>query len=195
MSFERDEAIAKALDVFWQSGYAATTPQELVEGLGIGKGSLYHAFDSKRGLYDLTLMEYGRRRSELLNTTLNQPGPRLEALTAGIGTLVGLDDPRSNGCFMVNAVAEHGTDDEVVSNAASTLFGLIEKAFKKCLSDGIVEGDVRQDLDVRHAATQLLATVIGASILVRTGAKRSVVQRLLRGAIQDLKPIAARSSR
>jgi TetR/AcrR family transcriptional repressor of nem operon len=188
MSFEKHEAVAKALDVFWRGGFAATTPQELVDGLGIGKGSLYHTFISKRGLYDLTLMEYVRRRSELLDIILERPGPRLEALADGIRSLVGLDDPRPNGCFMVNAVAEHGNDDAAVSQAASKLFGLIEKTFITCLQEAITEGEVREDLDVQQEAAQLLATVIGASILVRTGTRKSVVRELLQGAIEDLKP-------
>ena len=42
--FEPDDVADAAMHVFWQRGYAATSVQDLVDGTGLGRGSLYNAF-------------------------------------------------------------------------------------------------------------------------------------------------------
>jgi len=49
--FDPDVAVDKAAEVFWGKGFGGTTPQDLVEALGICKGSLYNAFGSKHELF------------------------------------------------------------------------------------------------------------------------------------------------
>ncbi len=40
MTFDAEETIDRAVEVFWQCGFGATTPQNLVDELGIGKRRL-----------------------------------------------------------------------------------------------------------------------------------------------------------
>ena len=56
--FEPDEVADAAMQVFWRRGYAATSVQDLVDGTGLGRGSLYNAFGSKQGLYEAALRRY-----------------------------------------------------------------------------------------------------------------------------------------
>lgn len=53
--FEPDDVADAAMQVFWRRGYAATSVQDLVDGTGLGRGSLYNAFGSKQGLYEAAL--------------------------------------------------------------------------------------------------------------------------------------------
>ena len=50
-SFKTDEALTKAMNAFWARGYEATSMQDLVDCMGIGRGSLYAAFGDKRRLF------------------------------------------------------------------------------------------------------------------------------------------------
>ncbi|MCP6423679.1 TetR/AcrR family transcriptional regulator, partial [Klebsiella pneumoniae] len=63
--FETDEIADAAMQVFWRRGYAATSVQDLVDGTGLSRSSLYSTFQNKQGLYQKALQRY-----ELL-TTLN----------------------------------------------------------------------------------------------------------------------------
>ena len=58
--FDQATLVDTAMSVFWRQGYGATSPQLLVEELGIGKGSLYNSFDSKHNLFTLALHGHSR---------------------------------------------------------------------------------------------------------------------------------------
>ncbi|MDT7648792.1 MAG: TetR/AcrR family transcriptional regulator, transcriptional repressor for nem operon, partial [Pseudonocardiales bacterium] len=53
------------MEEFWTHGYANTSPAQLAEATGVGKGSLYNTFGSKRQLFDQALARYGRMGAEL----------------------------------------------------------------------------------------------------------------------------------
>jgi len=51
IEFDREEVLQKAIGVFWQKGYSATSIKNLVEATGLQPGSIYAAFGDKRGLF------------------------------------------------------------------------------------------------------------------------------------------------
>jgi len=112
--FNPDLAVANAVDLFWRQGYGATTPAELVEALGIGKGSLYNTFESKHALFEEALRRYGDQRVAGLVDVLNQPGPVRERLQAALERLAAPERVTllQRGCLAVNTVAELGGRDE-----------------------------------------------------------------------------------
>ena len=56
--FDVDQALGKAMQAFWAHGYAATSTQDLVETMGINRGSLYATFGNKRSLFIQVLRRY-----------------------------------------------------------------------------------------------------------------------------------------
>ena len=54
-SFDEDDVLSRAGELFQRLGYEATSVDDLVTGLGLHRGSLYKAFGSKRGLFVLAL--------------------------------------------------------------------------------------------------------------------------------------------
>ena len=51
-SYDREELVAKAMEIFRDHGFASTSTQMLVEGLGVNRYSLYAEFGSKQALFD-----------------------------------------------------------------------------------------------------------------------------------------------
>ena len=49
--FNPDDAIEKAMQVFWHKGYEATSMEDLLSAMDLNRGSLYDTFGDKRQLF------------------------------------------------------------------------------------------------------------------------------------------------
>lgn len=110
--FNKNEALKKATNLFWTKGYEATSLADLTEALGIGKGSFYNTFGSKRQLFDSCLSiahENGFKLIKKLLHSENEPllGIRkyLEMYSESM-----LKDPHSRGCIITNTSTEMAHD-------------------------------------------------------------------------------------
>jgi TetR/AcrR family transcriptional repressor of nem operon len=185
MKFEADEVLDKAVEVFWRRGFAATTPQNLVDELGIGRGSLYNTFKSKHHLFELALRRYSANRVTALAEGLDAPGPILPRLREAMRTLTGIGD-HQYGCLIVNSVAELGSTDEGVADVAKDLFIQIEHAFRAALERAQATGELTSNRPPADSASALLATVIGTSVLAKSGATPTHLNRTLDAALSDV---------
>jgi len=107
LEFDVENALGKAMQLFWKSGYAGTSLRDLLKSMGIGEGSFYNTLKSKKHAYLESLKRYnatvGRQRGEAL----------FAAPTANLGVralfqlvLDCLDDPKvpSRLCLMAGSI-------------------------------------------------------------------------------------------
>ena len=172
------------MGVFWRQGYAGTSPQLLVEELGIGKGSLYNTFDSKHNLFTLALRGYCEMRAQALTAQLGGPGPVRPRLRAALAELTGVGR-HGHGCLMVNAVTELGREDASVAQLGRNLFERIEEVFRDAVERGQQSGELGPG-DPSAAASSLLTTAIGTGVLARAGADLEWLNRLIDTAVDRL---------
>lgn len=183
--FDEEAAVGAAMDVFWRKGYASTTPQELASACNMAKGSLYNAFKSKANLFALTLAAYNERKIAALTTALEAPAPAPECLLSAACSLAGLGSHR-NGCFATNSAVELAGADSEMADVPRRLFSQIEQAFAECIRRGQRSGDIADEHDPARSAAVLLATVIGVSVLARTGRDPRFLTELLADAVSAL---------
>jgi TetR/AcrR family transcriptional repressor of nem operon len=93
-SFDDDVVVDRAMDAFWTGGYANTSPAQLAKATGVGKGSLYNAFHSKRELFDRALARYDLLGSEFAEDFLSRPGSTRERIGSFLRFLVDSDVER-----------------------------------------------------------------------------------------------------
>lgn len=185
MQFEAGEAVNRAMDLFWRQGYAGTTPQELASELGIGKGSLYNTFESKHALFLRALQRYSEARLEYLTSMFQAPGPIRPRLKQALIALAGVGE-HQRGCVMVNAAAELGAADAEVNHIANELFSQIEAVFRQAIVQGQASGEFRTGQVPDTVASQLVASVIGLSVLVKTGGPAERFSNIIDGLIDGL---------
>ncbi|MEV5509166.1 TetR/AcrR family transcriptional regulator [Streptomyces orinoci] len=182
--FDPELAVERAMEVFWRKGYAATTPQDLVDALGIGKGSLYHAFGSKRALFDLALRRYRDSRAVALTELLDRPGPVKERLREVLLLLLERDfaDPDRRGCLAVSTAAQLGSCDEQAVVQVRRMFDRTEGAFRSLIEEGRRTGEIDASRDAAALGSLLLTTLVG----LRTTARVEEDPRRLRRAVDAL---------
>jgi TetR/AcrR family transcriptional repressor of nem operon len=107
LEFDLENALGKAMRLFWKSGYAGTSLRDLLKSMGIGEGSFYNTIKSKKHAYLESLKRYnatvGRQRGEAL---FSAPTAKLGVRALFQSVLDCLDDPKapSRLCLMAGSI-------------------------------------------------------------------------------------------
>lgn len=166
-TYDRADAVRAARGVFWAQGYESAPLPELERVTGLNRSSIYHAFGSKRGLFDAAVDSYLDEvvRPRLQPLTAPSVAPdALEGYLSGLrGALRSAGGPAS-GCLLVNsAVAPIGRDDAVAQVVAD---------YRAELRAAFVRGVAARRADLDGAGRAILADactglVVSAFALVR----------------------------
>lgn len=178
-AYDPDRALRQAREVFWRSGYAGTSLEDLAAGMGMNRPSIYAAFGDKRALYRKTVTEYAEASRAFLAAALAAPGPLPDVLRAA---LQGARDfylaANGRGCFLIGtAVTEASGDEQLRALAESTFAGSTEaftERFERAAADGELAGHTPEALaQIATAALNNLA------VRARTGAGPGVLDELI----------------
>jgi TetR/AcrR family transcriptional repressor of nem operon len=187
--FEPERALESAMDLFWRRGYQATSVHDLLEEMGIGRGSMYGTFGDKRALFLAALDRFEETRASRADEILEG------AASAGEGirrlfesTIEGLVsyEPR-RGCLLANTAVELAPHDEEVAERISRYVGRTEDAFEKALVRGRAAGEIPTDKDPKALARFLVNTLHGVRVLARAGVDRTVLDDSVRTALEVLR--------
>ncbi|HEY8480963.1 MAG TPA: TetR family transcriptional regulator [Spirillospora sp.] len=167
--FDPDAALQKALELFWERGYEATSMSDLVDHLGVARASIYATFGGKRDLYVKALDRYVRTRDPDPVELLSQPGPVLPAVRSLVESYAeqSLRDERRRGCMIVNAATEIMTRDPQVARRVEASWDALETALTSALTRARAQGELAADKDPRALARFLLVVMQGIRVLGR----------------------------
>ncbi|MGW7381083.1 TetR/AcrR family transcriptional regulator [Streptomyces sp. NPDC054794] len=184
--FDIDQAVDRAMDVFWRRGYAATSLQDLTSALGIGSGSLYAAFGSKEKLYGLALARYTSRNAAQLVAQLESAKEVRPALRAVLMAMAEADlcDP-DRGCMTVNAATERADDPDTAEHVSATL-KLVESTIAGALERAQVRGELTADKNPTELARLLTTFIQGLRVMGKARAGREFVESAVDAAMRTL---------
>ena len=182
--FQVDEVLAKAMEVFWRRGYAATAMSDIYEATGLSPGSLYAAFKDKEDLFRRCFEAY----AEFFRRTLPTDQPGLAAIRAWLDLQVRLaaEDPDRKGCLIVNTLAEREVHSAATRALANGRLLEIRDFFLRQLAVAVAKGELRADLPIEPAADALAGAVVAIMALGRAGADRRMIEHVAQGAIAAL---------
>ena len=170
--FDPDAVLQKALELFWERGYEATSMADLVEHLGIARASIYTTFGGKHDLYLKALDRYLQTRDPDLVEMLSQPGPVLPAIRALV-ELYAQDSAygdRRWGCMVVNAAVEVVPSDPQAARRVAASWDTLETVLTSALTRARAQGEIPQQKDPRALARFLLVLLQGIRVLGRAQA-------------------------
>jgi TetR/AcrR family transcriptional repressor of nem operon len=178
--FDPEQALEKAMHVFWHKGYEATSMEDLLSAMDINRGSLYDTFGDKRELFLKAMDHYctgggiGSRVS-----ILNQPGPALPLIRQFISAMLefGLSDPLRRGCLITNTVMELAPHEKGIARKLTGRLQMAEEAFFKLLARAKQEGELARDKDPRALARVLVTMMQGAIVMIKAGTPADVVKQ------------------
>lgn len=168
--FDPAAAVDAAMDLFWTKGYEATSVDDLVRHLGVGRGSLYATFGSKHQLYLRALERYRATMGGAVVAQIACGAPLREALRAWLERAIEgiLGDPERRGCMMVNAAAERGSLDPAARRCVCSNTSSIEDALHAALVRAQETGEVAPGKDARALARFFVVTSQGLAVAAKT---------------------------
>jgi TetR/AcrR family transcriptional repressor of nem operon len=180
--FDLDAAIGSALEVFWKQGYAAATPAELLEAIGVGKGSFYNAFDGKHAIFERALQRYADDRVTGLAREFAGTGSVRQRVKRYFERLAAPENAAllRRGCFAANTAAELGGHDPSATKIVRDTFQRMERLLETTFTEAQERGELDRTLDAKALASLLLAALVGITVLARVDEPMPRAKRIAR---------------
>jgi AcrR family transcriptional regulator len=167
-SFDRDTALAAAVEQFWRAGYEQTSIAMLTSAMGVTPPSLYAAFGDKRRLFEEASTVYFQRTCEGIERATALPTAQEAVARMLRDTASAHTDPATPpGCLML-------TEPELSDQRE-----VLRRRLQERLDQGVRDGDLPHATDTERLASFLVAVMRGMSGCARDG-----------GTLEDLLAIA-----
>jgi AcrR family transcriptional regulator len=175
--FDVDEAVERALELFWRQGYEGTSMSDLTKALAITRASLYAAFGNKEGLFRRVMDRY-EARAGAYRIAADRAPTSLEAVRLLLTGPVELHGDRQNppGCLGVQGALACGAESEAVRNDLASRRHHGEVAIRRRLQRAAKEDDLTNGEDPADLARYLSALIYGMAVLAAGGATRKELQ-------------------
>ncbi|HZV62713.1 MAG TPA: TetR/AcrR family transcriptional regulator [Methylophilaceae bacterium] len=172
-SFNHDEALDKALQVFWSHGYEGASMAELTAAMGMNKPSIYAAFGNKEELFRQALNKYLNGPVSYIKEAMAQPTSKEAVemlLTKSAELLCGCDSPR--GCMIVQGALTVGQTGEIIKQELVSYRQGFESMLKKRFDQAKKESDLPKGADTAKLAKYVATIHQGLSVQASSGAKK-----------------------
>ncbi|HEY7985976.1 MAG TPA: TetR/AcrR family transcriptional regulator [Methylophilaceae bacterium] len=189
-TFDRDEALKKAMLVFWDKGFEGTTMSDIIDAIGMKAPSVYAAFGNKDALFDEVVQLYAGIFYEGPLKALNSAddiGDAIEhCLKAHIEMFTGQEGACS--CLLLTAAnncsPEHQQHVVSLRNLRAGYKGALLARFKRAVADGQLTDDANPE-----SLTEFYATCIqGMAMCSKDGASKKSLLDSCEYALGVLKP-------
>lgn len=186
--FDEQVVLQKAVCIFWDKGYNGTSMQDLVDGLGISRSSLYDTFGDKHQLYLKSLQIYQQQNGSQLCALAGSDKPAKEVLNDILDLVINdlLADEQRRGCFMVNAGIELANHDKEVNKLICDTEQQLELAFAKVINHGQDRGEISKEKDAQALARFLNNTVKGMQVSAKSISDKDFFKDIINTALSVL---------
>lgn len=185
-SFNQDEALEKALHVFWSHGYEGTSMSELTEALGMNKPSIYAAFGNKEELFRKVLVKYLAGPVTFVAAALNEPTAQKVVEAFLFGAVEFLTEPNTpRGCMVVQGALTCGEGSAKIQQELINHRQSYENALKQRFDLAITQADLPPKSNSAALAKYLATLHQGLSVQATSGATKAELMEVVNLAIQN----------
>jgi TetR/AcrR family transcriptional repressor of nem operon len=184
--FVTDEVLDRAAELFWRSGYSATSIPDLETATGLGRGSLYNTFGDKEGLFLAALDRYKEQFAapavaQLDNEDVGQ-GIRLMYAVI-IARMERTDVP--NGCLIANSTVECNGSSSRIENVIGDSVVMMETCIKAAIDRAIKSKQIPANTNSQQLACFFAAIAQGLAVFHKASTDL--------GRLHDIVDVAMRS--
>lgn len=185
--FDYDEALERAMRVFWEKGYEGASMPDLTAAMGINRPSIYATFGNKEELFRKALARYSDQAVALFREKLEAPTVRagLENMFCASADFLSCDQ-RPRGCMAVQGALAGSADAEAVRQESIRRREMVVDVLAARFAQGIADGDLPQDTDVQGLARFYTAVLQGMAVQSASGVTCDVLKNIAHRALDAL---------
>ncbi|MCE0558483.1 MULTISPECIES: TetR/AcrR family transcriptional regulator [unclassified Motilimonas] len=178
--FDREKVLRCAMTAFMDKGYGKTSMQDLKAATGLHPGSIYCAFENKRGLLLAALEQYRLDRSIEFAAFFADERPALMQLKAYIDDLVQqcLSCDSSQACLLTKALNEMAEQDAEVQQIIANNLAAWQQALTQVFERAKSQGELTSGRDCEHLARYLAMGIYGLRTFAHTHPNAETLQAL-----------------
>jgi len=185
-AYDPDTALARAMAAFWDTGYSATSLDDLSAATGMNRPSLYAAFGDKRALYRKALDQYRAMGEAAMADALASDIPLDEALRRVYRTALSVyfsGETSARGCFMIGTAVTAVVVDSELRAALADGFRSFDRAFEDRIRFAQQNGEIADGADPTILAQLASAVLYFLAIRSRAGETRAALEAAAEGAV------------
>lgn len=189
-TFDKEDALVKAMEIFWRKGYSGTSLSDLTDAMGINKPSLYAAFGNKEELFASAIQQYvnlyGVPNFEKLSHPEGSFKQRMQNYLEANAKMI-TDSKLPGGCFVTNSTSE-ASSDCLPENAVRTITEINTvsiHAFTAFFKDEQTQGNLDSAVSPEVLADYLLSLQFGLAVMARNGTKRDRLKKVINYALSS----------
>ena len=150
--YHREELLGRALQLFWQRGYNATSTAELVEELGVNRKTMYSEFGSKEALFTAVLDHYNQSILGHILAPIEAEDASIEGIKELFLNLAVIieKNPNGPGCLMCQAASERAAVDCDIAPYIDRYFERIEEGFRHALQNAQADRHLTGQIEALH---------------------------------------------
>lgn len=188
-SFDKEEALKKAMYVFWEKGYEGTTMADLIESIGMKAPSIYAAFGNKDAVFREVVQAYlpivVNGQLNLLNSSPEIYDAVEATLNACVNLYTGKDNPPS--CLVMTAAINTAPEHEEHIGALRVLREKYKEAWQKRFEQAKLEKQLADDINPSELAEYFTTLIQGMTIKAKDGATEEELSSTSKLALKTLR--------
>jgi TetR/AcrR family transcriptional regulator, transcriptional repressor for nem operon len=177
--FDQEKALRKAIRLFSQQGFAASSTDELTRVMNVGRQSMYDTFGDKRALFLQALKKYVTASIHSITVELERPGSALSAVQNALVTFADRKDLSSaEGCMGLNAISEFGQRDADVTRISRNAARVLRQTLMRVLGRAKNQGEINSGADLEGMADFFESTLAGIRMSAKAGKSRRALRNI-----------------
>jgi AcrR family transcriptional regulator len=179
--FDRDDVLDRAMRLFWERGYEATSVSELTEAMGITPPTLYSFFGDKKHLFLEAVDRYQSGPGCFaIKALTEEPTAERSIRRLLMESVSSFSNPKGpKGCLVVLGATNCGVESGDVFEALSDRRRAAEAAVHNRIAAGRAAGELAKGTDIDALTGLITATLFGLAIKARDGASRANLRKIV----------------
>ncbi|MFE9062917.1 TetR/AcrR family transcriptional regulator [Streptomyces violaceusniger] len=184
--FDADEALERAMLVFWKHGYEGASTANLTNAMGISTTSMYAAFGNKEKLFRKVLERYTEGPSAYLARAMEEPTALGVATAILTGTIRTTTRPASpHGCLGVQSALTVSDSGQEVRDLLVTWRNDGCRRVRERFQRAVDDGDLPPDTDPGLLARYVTTLAFGIAVQAASGLGRDELQEMADAALRS----------